>query len=358
MHTDIGSFEQIILSADIGGTNVNLALVGLRDGRFDIIRKGQYKSQEQASCAEALERFLAECAKALPGAKASRCCVSGAGPVKDNYCTLTNVSWDIDGAELSRALGIPVAVINDFLAISYGIALLDLEDSSQIAKIPHSDGSLPAPAVESQAGKSGVVRAVVGAGTGLGVGYLVQKPEGYTAFPAEGGHSLLPVFDEDSAAYAAWLRGTYGEAPGAELAVSGQGVAQYYKYLRATGQAKDSPALAAIDALADADKPAAISKASAGDPACARTMERFVDFYASFAANAALFYYPHGGLYLAGGIVTKEADRFLAGHRFARAFERNYKENIAQLLKGVPLYIVKDYSISLYGAAQAAMSLL
>lgn len=356
MHHDIRGYDKLVLSVDIGGTNVNLALVGVLGARHSIVKKSQYKSQEQASCAEPLQRFLAECAAEHPGAKPTLCCVSGAGPVKGGRCVLTNVPWDIDGRELENRLGMPVAVINDFTAISYGIALLDPEDAAQIAKIPHSDGSLPAPA--RMEGREGLVRAVVGAGTGLGVGYLVQKPEGFTAFPSEGGHSLLPAFDEDSERFVEWVRKATGRAPGAELAVSGQGITMYYKFLRATGRVGDSAAVLGVESTPDADKPAAISSGASEDPALALAMDRFVEFYASFAANAALFYCPQGGLYLAGGIVAKQERRFLEGGRFARAFERSYKDNISDLLKGIPLYIVRDYSISLYGAAQAAVSLL
>ena len=39
-------------------------------------------------------------------------------------------------------------------------------------------------------------------------------------------------------------------------------------------------------------------------------------------------------------------------------FEVNYNPNIRPLLKKFPVYIIKDYSISLYGAANAGVTLL
>ena len=39
-------------------------------------------------------------------------------------------------------------------------------------------------------------------------------------------------------------------------------------------------------------------------------------------------------------------------------FERNYNPILRPLLKKIPVYIVRDYSISLYGAANAAVTLM
>jgi len=39
-------------------------------------------------------------------------------------------------------------------------------------------------------------------------------------------------------------------------------------------------------------------------------------------------------------------------------FEKNYNKNITPLLKKVPVYVIMDYSISLYGAANAGICLM
>ena len=57
----------------------------------------------------------------------STACLAVAGPVKDNYAKLTNrSSWIIDGNAIANELGIKRnRVINDFLAMGYGILTLD-----------------------------------------------------------------------------------------------------------------------------------------------------------------------------------------------------------------------------------------
>ena len=86
-------------------------------------------------------------------------------------------------------------------------------------------------------------------------------------------------------------------------------------------------------------------------------MRLFVTNYARVASDAALHFLPTGGLFLAGGIVTKNESWFLEENRFIRTFTTNYRPHIGGLLRDIPVYIVKDYAISLYGAAHAAYAL-
>ena len=65
---------------------------------------------------------------------------------------------------------------------------------------------------------------------------------------------------------------------------------------------------------------------------------------------------PRRGMYLAGGIVTKNERFFVEDDLFMRHFEACYHPNIQRLLKTIPVFIVKDYSVSLLGAANAARS--
>ena len=62
---------------------------------------------------------------------------------------------------------------------------------------------------------------------------------------------------------------------------------------------------------------------------------------------------PTGGLFLAGGITAKNPDLFRADGRFMARFERNYRTHLDQLTRATPVYLVHDYDLSLYGAAQA-----
>jgi glucokinase len=345
------SYDVVVLAGDIGGTNTNLALFGKKGGTFTLLMDRHYKTKEETSLIEPLGRFLKEAAKERKGLAPELCCVSGAGPVVDQRIELTNAPWAIEARAIESAFSIPTTLINDFTAISYGVVLLDPEKPDQITRLPHVDGSLPAP----QPG----VRAIVGAGTGLGVGYVVKIRDKLEAFPSEGGHITLPVYDEETRGLQRWLEAKYGFAPGAEAAVSGQGISNIFLYLaelaESSGTALGKEARKAREAQ-DADRPAIVAAASS-DPLCARSMDIFVKLYARVAADHTATFLPAGGVFLAGGIAAKNEARFLEGSRFMAMYEKSYAKHIRSILAKTPVMIVKDYSISLYGAANAAVAL-
>ncbi len=82
-------------------------------------------------------------------------------------------------------------------------------------------------------------------------------------------------------------------------------------------------------------------------------MTTFVRLYARVCADLCATFLPCGGIYLAGGIAAKNLPLFSEGDAFMTTFERNYKPHIREVLARTPVMIVRDYSVSLYGAANA-----
>lgn len=352
MTPSLTSYDLVILAGDIGGTNTNLALIGKKGGTFTLLLDRHYRTKEEPSLLEPLARFLEEAARAAPGLKPELCCVSGAGPVVDQRIKLTNAPWGIDARQIEAAFSLPTRLINDFTAVSYGILLLDPNNSAQITRIPHVSGSRPEP--------RGGVKAIVGAGTGLGVGYVVKIHDRVEAFPSEGGHITLPVCDDETRDFQCWLEEKYGFVPGAEAGVSGQGISHLASFLaeRATKSGETIGQRArAVLAAPEAERPALVAAGAASDPLCARAMDIFVRLYARVAADLTATFLPSGGLYLAGGIAAKNEAFFLESNRFMASYEKSYADHIRTILAATPVMVVKDYSISLYGAANAAVLL-
>ncbi len=332
----------LILVADVGGTNLNLALLAPEGQGFQILRKARFRTQEERSLLEPIQRFLAEEPTLRPG----RACLSGAGPVRDRRIQLTHASWEIRGAELEAALGLPVKVVNDFTALTAGALHLDLADSTRVAPLPHGDGALPLPDPRG-------VALVVGAGTGLGVGFGLPCPAGIQILPSEGGHIGLPVFDEETLALWRHLAGNPPAAPDAERAVSGPGLARILQFLLHTGRMPVTPRTESILALPEPERPAAIAALADAEPACIRALDLFIALYARICADLCAAFLPTGGLFLAGGIAAKHAARFMEGPRFMAHFDHTHRPPLDRLLRTVPVFLVKDYDLSLIGAAHA-----
>jgi glucokinase len=343
--------DQIILAGDIGGTNTNLALVGFKNGHFTIIMEGVYRSAAIDGLIDPIREVIAAGVAKDHRLAPNLCCISAAGPVENNYCHLTNCHWDVDGSVIQATIGIPTWVINDFTAIGYGIPTLDVNNPEQITNLPHPDGSMPSPL-------KGAPKAVVGAGTGLGVGYLVATDGGkYIACPSEGGHAGFADFDEETRELKAFVSKKFAKSPGIEPFVSGQGISNIYHFFKEVRGLKIEGVFTEIDAVPDADKPGLISKYASSNAICKEIMRTFIKIYGAVTGSYSAIFIPTGGMYLAGGIAAKNERFFLEDNLFMRFFESNYREGIEALLKKIPVYIIKDYAISIYGAANAAITL-
>jgi len=336
-----------VLAVDVGGTNTSCAIVETGGASFVQRFERRYSTRAEPSLVAALNRFVAE-ARAEGAPEPSLLCVSGAGPVVGRTITMTNAPWGIDGDELETCFGLPAFVINDFSAVAWGVLLLDPKDPAELFQLPAPGGVMVKP-VESGP------KVFIGAGTGLGFGYALHDDGQTRVYASEGGHVGLPVYDDDSRAFSRWLEDRYGFAAGAEAGVSGLGIGNIFSFISSREKSLSDAARAALE-LPEVERPALIaSAAEAGDPLCVAVMDMFVRLYARVASDAAATFLPSGGIYLAGGVAAKNLRRFTEGDRFMRTFGMAYREHIRAIAARTPVFVVKDYAISIYGAANAAL---
>lgn len=314
------------LAADIGGTKTLLALAG-EDGRP--IEEQRYENAGFATFDDLLADYLA-----ATGVTPSAACFAVAGPVAANRAELTNLAWTLDGAALSARFGFPVRIINDFEAVGHGIAVLPASDLLTLqAGQPQTYG----------------VKAVLGAGTGLGTGFLVWDGQGYAVHPSEGSHADFAPADETQIGLLRYLWKKFGHASW-ERVVSGPGLVTVLDWLREEGH---YPTAELDSAMAQGDPAAAIAAAalSGSDAMAARALDVFVSAYGAEAGNLALKLLPAGGLYLAGGISPKIAPRLQSGP-FLPAFRA--KGRFAGLLERIPVHVVMNPQAGLLGALNVA----
>jgi glucokinase len=326
----------MILAGDIGGTKTLLALFD--DGALRLERR--YLSGEFASFDAVLERLLDEAAAEL-GAKPAidRGCLGVAGPVIGQRSDVTHLPWTLDADRLAERFAIErMALLNDFAASAYGIDALARDD-----------------VVTLQAGSllPNAPRVLIGAGTGLGVAYLLHDGTRYRVFASEGGHTGFAPRDARQAALWRTLHAVYGRVE-AEHVVSGPGLERIYRHLRASQL--PPPGSDAMDDVSASDSAAAIAGAALEkcDALAAEALDLFVDCYGAIAGDQALNLVARGGVYVAGGVAPKILARIGSG-RFVAAF--NDKGAFAELVRSMPLHVVTNERLGLLGAARVAASL-
>ena len=104
--------------------------------------------------------------------------------------------------------------------------------------------------------------ALLGPGTGLGVGGRVRTPEGATVLVGEGGHATLAAEDEREAGLLALLRQRLGHAS-AESGLSGPGLAHLHAAVCALDGRPGEP-LDARSIVANAEPIRPVPRPSAG----------------------------------------------------------------------------------------------
>lgn len=344
----------LLIAGDIGGTNTVLGLVEAKtwDGLHKLY-EARYPSQEYPDLVPIVRRFLEETAKELGYEPIpQKGCFAIAGPVVNNTSILTNLGWSLGTQRLEEALGIStVSLINDFAAVGYGVLGLDASDLHTL---------------QTGQQKADAPIAVIGAGTGLGEGFLIQHGDSFQVFATEGGHTDFAPRNKLEFELLQYLRDKYQiDRVSVERVVSGQGIVAIYQFLRDRQADSESPEIDRVvrqwekeagRSEKTVDPAAAISKAALEkrDPLSEQTMQIFVDAYGAEAGNLALKLLPYGGLYIAGGIAGKNLPLIAEGS-FMQAF--NHKGRVSPLVERVPVHVVLNPQVGLLGAAVCAARL-
>ncbi|KPK07453.1 MAG: hypothetical protein AMJ64_06605 [Betaproteobacteria bacterium SG8_39] len=327
----------MILAGDIGGTKTRLALFADPDAPPHFERR--YASSEFPALEPLIERFLAEARAALGGRVAPRsACFGVAGPIEGRRVHVTNLPWIIDAETLAQAFAIAqVHLLNDFAAAAYGI---DALRADQRATLQTGEPRDAAP------------RVILGAGTGLGIAYVLRDASGDRALAGEGGHTGFAPRSAEEIALWQYLHERVGRVT-LEHVLSGTGLLRIYDFLLQYGRQAESPALRAE--LAEADAPAAITRHALerGDALALAALDLFVACYGAAAGDQALNVMARGGVFVAGGIAPKILPRLAAGG-FIAAF--NDKAAFADVARRMPVHVVLDERLPLIGAARAAFA--
>jgi glucokinase len=135
-----------------------------------------------------------------------------------------------------------------------------------------------------------------------------------------------------------------------EDVLSGRGLVNIYDFIKNLQKYKYSKFTKEIDN--SNDKAALISKYKNLDDTCKETFRYFTKYYARCAKNFVLDNMALGGLYIAGGIASKNNDIFSSSD-FINEFENSFSRR--DVLKNISIYVVTNYDISLIGSCFAAM---
>lgn len=311
------------LVADIGGTNVRFALTDVDAARPSFDNEKKYSTKSHSDIAAAAKAYLddlnfkGEIAGLVFGV---------AGPVQHGAIHLTNAGWTIAEDDLRQKLKISFArVLNDYETLAEAVPEFREQDLKQVGPLPFLNR------------RTGTM-AIVGPGTGLGVGGLIRSDDAMLPLVTEGGHADFAPVDDLEIEVLRILTRKFGRVSN-ERILSGPGLQNLHAAMsRIEGRA-------AQDIKSEDITRTAREKADSFE---AKVFARFCAILGSVAGNVALGMGARGGVLLAGGILPDAVD-FLLASDFRKRFED--KGRFADYMKAIPTVLIVDEHAGLRGAA-------
>jgi glucokinase len=278
--------------------------------------------------------YVLSCLKEHHGIAVKYACFAGPGvpSAGRDYLSHMRLPYVIDAKEIITAYQLADAIIvNDFLAMSYGINFLDKSKITTLYDAP-----------AEMHGR----RVIIGAGNGLGSVSMIwdDHKNAYISLPAEAGTGNFPAFDQFEFDLMMAMKkvrnfSTFHWA----FFVSLPAIEYMHQILQDMNYQNCSTEKKYLDGMA-------ILACAQSDACCNKATDLFYKFYARFVYNFVWNTLPFGGIYLVGETATTYPE-MLSTIFLPEYF--NCVESKRPLLQRIPIYVIKDdVSVGLYGVAQ------
>jgi glucokinase len=320
-----------MLAGYISGRRVELVRVRQKRGQMDLYDHARFASRDFSTFESVLKLYL----RKHPGAT-GKACLGVAGPVIGNVVHTTHLPWHIVGEEVAEGFSFDrVKLVNDIVATAHGLECLESDKFFTINEGAKADG-----------GNVGLIAA----GTGLGEALIYSDGRKKFPYASEGGHAGFAPGSQIEAELWEYIYAEKGQVE-VEDVVSFSGLERIYSFLVDTQGGHRSDWFDAADDAASAILEKALSGA---DEMAIRTLDIFIDCYASEAANLALTGMTLGGIYL-GGQIAPQIITALDKGRFMERFTRHAR--MEAMLAGMPVGLIIEEKTALLGAARIAMNM-
>lgn len=328
--------SECLLAADIGGTNSNFGFLLPTGDQLVLLVSIHAKSKLVKDFTQLVTQVI-ECARTKYNITVRYAAFAAAGVVSEqrDFAKPTNANFIIDSKAILAATGLHCAfVINDFAVIGYGLPHIQPD---QLVLVNHG-----VPRILAN-------KAILGAGTGLGKCIMVWHDllNRYIPSSSEGGHADFAPQHQSEFDLMRSIRKNEeftGNISWEDI-LSGDGIRRMYTFFHQ--RAHDTNHTEHI-----APHPDEIFNSRNQDEHAHNTFNWYAKFYARCAKNWALDSLALGGIYIAGGIAAKNLALFQE-KLFMDEFTNCGKQQ--ELLSTVPIYVISDYNVSLYGAAAYLM---
>lgn len=312
------------LVADIGGTNARFAIAegSAKDG-FALKHIQRLRADDFENLRDAAHAFLESVDDSWPHSG----CIAVAGPTGDSVVRLTNSRWKFEPATFAQDLGLEqLMAVNDFAAQARGAPLCPADGLLAICSgKPMPDAPI----------------AVLGPGTGLGLGLLMPGKDHVRVVATEGGHAGFAPRSDLEIEVGRFIADEYGFVSWERL-LSGRGLVNIHRamcHIEGVRWPGNGPEAITEEALA---KP---------DSVCRRVVDLFLAALGAYAGDVSVLTGARGGTFLAGGILPTIASLLPDSCFDAR---RSRRGPMTRYVQSIPVDLITTDVAALLGAAAIA----
>ena len=323
-----------ILAGDIGATKTVLSLA---DDEGRVYHTGTFQNRAYSCFQDVLTAFLADQEN-----RPEYACFGVAGPVRQNQCQMTNLSWGLNGSQLANQFDFKQAfLVNDLVATAAGVASLPVDRLISLN-----------PGIRDPDGNIGVIAV----GTGLGQSFALPCHGRFHPLPTEGGHVSFAPRNKEQVALLGFMQAQQRHVS-VEQVCSGMAFPTLYHFMCTRYPEPDwmlerrqqTAAVEQTRIIVEAAN-AAVTQGPPCEPAV-RAVQIMIDILADEAANLALKVLATGGIYLGGGMIPRLLS-FLNSKQFMGIFSRGVYQ---EMLADIPIYLILEPDTALIGARQLAI---
>ncbi len=313
----------LVLTGDIGGTNARFALFS--DGQYLESSLRTLPVAAKPDLADTIADYFSMLGDEAKGVGKIALSVASTAEYADAIeLTNNNVSFKL--SDLVTRFGLQQArVVNDFTAAALGVVSLP---EKNLTCLHAGNGVADAP------------KAVLGAGTGLGVSGLIHAGTHWVPLQGQGGHVTMIAQTERELA----IRNVIAEDLGhvsAERYLSGPGTVRVYRAICQLEQVSPEFTKGSQITSAAIDGSCNISK---------EVMELFCKYLGIVAGDLAVTLGSEGGIYIAGGIVPHLGDYFIKSDFLHWLHD---KGRFSEFVRDMPVYLMAGDEPAIYGAFQS-----
>lgn len=315
-------FPSPVVVCDVGGTNCRISVLETPEAPLRSLgnfKTGEFSGLDTAIIAATVDHPV----------KPRSVIACGAGPVENGrVLKLTNAPWIMNGPEIAEALELDGGLLlNDFEAQALALPALEPEWLHEIGSVtPEPLGT----------------KAILGPGTGLGIGCLIEVEGKLVALASEACHIGFAPEGLDEERIWPHLEKAHGRIT-TESVLSGVGLERLHR-ARLEADGKPPGMLHAADITTDALADHASEEA--------KTIALYWRLVARFAGDVAITFKSTGGVTLSGGILPRIIG-LLDAAAFRAAFEA--KAPVNRLAQSIPTQIIVHNDSVLAGMAAIAV---